>query len=281
MRLIAVLLGSALALPSLHAQNAGFTPRPNAAQIPSYDLVSIHKTPDSNTQWTINDQPDGLTARAATLRSLIAEAYGFSLGALNSQQLSGTPGWADTLRFDVTAKVDSEDVQKIKDLTKAETMMVTVRQIVSRTPTFRMLMLQRLLEDRFKLKMHYEQKVMPLYEMELAKSGVRMKPAHPADPEHGSMSMNPGKLSGENAPMAFIPVIFAMVLERPVEDKTNTPGNYDFELHWSPNEGTQQQNDSAPSLFTAVEEQLGLKLHASKGPVWLIVVDHAEMPSEN
>lgn len=279
-RIVAALLWSVLALPLTYAQNAGFTPRQDAAQIPSYELVSIHKTPDSSTLRATNDQPDGFSATASTLRSLIAEAYGFSLGELNNQQLVGAPSWADTQRFDVKAKVDSDDVPKVKELTKAATMMVEARQIVTRTPTFRMLMLQRLLEDRFHLKVHYEQKVMPLYEMALAKSGVRMKAAHPVDPEHGSMNWDPGKLSAENVPMAFIPVVFAMVLERPVEDKTDTPGTFDFEMHWTPTEGT-QQNDSGPSLFTAVEEQLGLKLHPSKGPVWVIVVDHAEMPSEN
>lgn len=274
------MLWSALALPLMHAQNASFTPRQDAEHIPSYELVSIHKTPDSSTQSATNDQPDGFSATASTLRSLIAEAYGFSLGALNDQQLVGAPSWANTQRFDVKAKVDADDAPRLKELTKAATMMVEVRQIVTRTPTFRMLMLQRLLEDRFHLKMHYEQKVMPLYEMTLARSGVRMKAAHPADPEHGSMSMNSGKLSGENVPMAFIPVVFAMVLERPVEDKTDTAGNFDFEMHWTPTEGT-QQNDSGPSIFTAVEEQMGLRLHPSKGPVWVIVVDRAEMPSEN
>ena len=144
-------------------------------------------------------------------------------------------------------------------------------------------MLQRLLEDRFKLKVHYEQRVMSLYEMTVARGGVKMKAAHPADPEHGSMSMSNGKLEGDNVPMGFIPMVFALSLERPVEDKTSTAGNYDFQLHWSGIEDTQNSatDDSAPSLFTAAQEQMGLKLQPGKGPVWVIVVDHAEMPSEN
>jgi uncharacterized protein (TIGR03435 family) len=84
-------------------------------------------------------------------------------------------------------------------------------------------------------------------------------------------------------PMAFIPLVFAMTLERPVGDNTSTPGNFDFELHWTPMESAQNNggDDSAPSLFTAVQEQMGLKLQPGKGPVWVIVVDRAEMPSEN
>jgi len=280
---VAATLCSAVALQVVQAQNAGFTPRPDADQIPSYELVSIHKAPDRDTPWAIHDDPDGLTATSARLRSLIAEAYGFSLGQLNDDQLVGAPEWAKTQQFDIRAKVDPENVEKLKELDKAATMMFEARAMASRTPTFRMVMLQRLLEDRFKLKVHYEQRMMSLYEMTVAKGGVRMPTAHPKDPEHGSMDMDPGKLKGENVPMSFIPVMFALVLERPVEDKTSTAGNFDFELHWTPPEKSQNSgaDDSAPSLFTAVQEQMGLKLQPGKGPVWVIVVDHAEMPSEN
>jgi uncharacterized protein (TIGR03435 family) len=272
-----------MVLPVVRAQNAGFTPRPDADKIPSYELVSIHKAPDRDAPWAIHDDPDGLTATSSRLRSLIAEAYGFSLGQLNDEQMVGAPEWAKTQQFDIRAKVDPANVEKLKELDKAATMMFEARAMASRTPTYRMVMLQRLLEDRFKLKVHYEQKVMPLYEMTVAKGGVHMNAAHPKDPEHGSMDMDPGKLKGENVPMSFIPVMFALVLERPVEDKTATSGNFDFQLHWSQMTDTQGNgtDDSAPSLFTAVQEQMGVKLHAAKGPVWVIVVDHAEMPSEN
>jgi len=287
---ISGLFGSALLLPLALAQDTGFTPRKDAAQIPSYELVSIHKSQDGVGARGIHEDPDGLTAGGQSLRSLIGEAYGFSLGQLSEQELVGAPGWAKTQLFDIHAKVDSEDVPKLKELSKAETMMVAVQQVVNRTPSFRMLMLQRLLEDRFQLKVHYERREMPLYEMTVAKGGVHMKIAHPADPEKGSFGWIDGKqwsLKAENVPMAFIPVIFAMELQRPVEDKTSTGGNYDFEMHYARmgalggEPGGTSADDSAPSLFTAVQEQLGLKLLPGKGPVWVIVVDHAEMPSEN
>jgi uncharacterized protein (TIGR03435 family) len=280
---VAGMLYSAMVLPAVQAQNAGMTPRPDADQIPSYEVVSIHKSTEANGQSAIHDDPDGLTATSSSLRSLIAEAYGFTLGELSDQQLENAPAWAKTQLFDVHAKVDGSNVAKVKELEKAETMMVSVREMVTRTPSYRMLMLQRLLEDRFKLKIHYEQKVMSLYEMTVAKGGVHMKAAHPADPNNGSMSWSNGKLEGQNVPMAFIPLVFEMTLERPVEDKTSTAGNFDFQLHWTPMENSQNSgaDDSGPSLFTAVQEQMGLKLQPGKGPVWVIVVDHAEMPSEN
>ena len=200
---------------------------------------------------------------------------------MNSPQ--GAPGWARTQLFDIRAKVDAGSVGKLKELTKAATMMVEVRQIVSRTPTLRMVMLQRLLEERFHLKVHYTQVVLPFYAMTVAKSGVRMAAAHPVNAEHGSMSRSAGKLDGDNVPMAFLPEMFALELERPVLDKTATEGNFDFHLRWARMGDAEEAgaDASAPSFFTAVQEQMGLKLKPGKGPVWVLVVDHAELPSEN
>ena len=175
--LVSGLLSCAVVLQAAWAQEAGFTPRKDTAQIPSYELVSIHKSKEGES-CAYHDDQDGFTAICESLRSLIAEAYGFSLGAVNEEQLVGAPEWAKTEQFDIHAKVDAEDVAKLKELTKAETMSVEVRQIASRTPTFQMVMLQRMLTDRFQLKVHYEQRVMPLYEMTVAKGGVKMKPAH-------------------------------------------------------------------------------------------------------
>ena len=267
----------------MQGQSAGFTPRKDVDRIPSYEVVSIHKVQEAGRAAGIHKTPDGLTVESQTLRALIGEAYSFSLGLLNDQELVDAPAWAKTQLFDLQAKVDSANVEKLKQLSDAETMMSSVRETATRTPSFRMVMLQRVLEDRFKLKVHYEQRVMPLYEMTLAKGGLRMKEAHPKDPEHGSMSMQNGKLEGDNVPMGFIPVMFALELERPVEDKTGIAGNYDFKVHWSRmgDEADNGGDDAAPSLFTAVQEQMGLKLRAGKGPVWVIVVDHAEIPSEN
>lgn len=272
-----------VAAPVVAAQTAGTTPRTDLDKIPSYALVSIHKTGNATAQAAENETEDGLTVTASTLQSLIGEAYGFSLGLVSDDELLGAPGWAKTQKFDIRAKVDNEDVATIAAMKKAETMLVEAGLMVHRTPTYRMVMLQRLLEDRFHLKMHYEQRVMSLYSMTVAKGGVKMKVAHAANPEEGSMSMSAGKLSGENVPMEFIPMVFALALERHVENKTGVEGNYDFELHYAPMGQTASSatDESAPSIFTAVQEQMGLKLQPGKGPVWVIVVDHAEMPTEN
>jgi uncharacterized protein (TIGR03435 family) len=274
-------MGTAVAL----GQSAGFTPRKDAADVPSLELVSIHKTKNPRPSPEIHEDADGITAESASLCSLIAEAYGFSIIPLSDQQLVGAPGWAKTELFDVHAKVDSENVAKLKVLKKAETGAIFVQEMTTRTPTLEMVTLQRLLEDRFQLRVHYEQRVMSLFEMTVAKGGVRMKAAHPADPEHGSVGMSNGKLTGDNVPLSFIALFLPLESDigRPVADKTGGTGNYDFELHWSAMGDSKDNgtNGSAPSIFTAIQEQMGLKLNSTKGPVWVVVVDHAEMPSEN
>jgi len=270
------------------AQDKGFTPRTDVAEIPSYELVSIHphKEAATNAGMGINNTPDGWRAGGQSLKSLVGEAYGFQLGLLSDQQLEGLPEWGKSKLFDVTAKVDADDVEKLKAIDKADTMMATVHELATRTPSARMVMLQRLLEDRFKLKVHYVQRVMPLYEMTLAKGGVKMKTAHPKNPEKGNMMMSANRMTGDNVPISFISAILALKVEKPVEDKTVASGSYDFEVHWSrlgevDAADTGSEDANAPSFFTAIEEQMGLKLKASKGPVWVIVVDHAELPDEN
>jgi hypothetical protein len=96
------------------AQEKGFTPRPDAATVPSYELVSIHKTAEAKVGTTINGEPDGWTAKDCTLKALISEAYGYQLGQMSDQQLEGLPAWGKTQLFAINAKVDAEDVDKLK-----------------------------------------------------------------------------------------------------------------------------------------------------------------------
>ena len=281
---ISLCLLCAVMLPAAAvAQTVGYTPRKDAAEIPSYELVSIHKTTETSVNPGIHDEPNGMNAIGQSLRAMIAEAYSFSLGTVSEQLITSVPAWAKTQLFDLHAKVDPDNVKKMEQLEAADTMAETVREMATRTPSYRMVMLQRVLEDRFHLKVHYEQKEMSLYEMTLAKGGVRMPVAHPKNPNSGTFSMSAGKLDGENVPVSFIAVALALVAERPVEDKTDAKGSYDFKLRWTGMDAAlgAGADEAAPSLFTAVEEQMGLKLKAGRGPVWVIVVDHAEMPTEN
>jgi uncharacterized protein (TIGR03435 family) len=156
-----------------------------------------------------------------------------------------------------------------------------------------MSMLRNLLTDRFKLTFHREQKDFSIFELEFAKSGPRLKKstAAPDDPAALISTVYPQRilLPARNASMGeFTSLLQRALLDRPVVDKTGLTGKYDFNLEWAP-DNSQFGGDvaaasaDAPSapFFTAIQQQLGLKLEATRGPVDALVVDHAEQPSAN
>jgi uncharacterized protein (TIGR03435 family) len=174
--------------------------------------------------------------------------------------------------------------------------------------------MQALLADRLKLKLSHDSKELPVYALVVAKNGPKLQEAKPGDtypngikaPDGkpaggaGMMRMGPGQLTGQGLPMESLAQLLSEQLGRTVLDKTGLKGKYDFTMTWTPdpNEGMMRMgpgpgpggppnNDAAlpdssgPSLFTAIQEQLGLKLDSTKGPVDILVVDHVEKPSEN
>ena len=259
------------------------TPRAEDATPLSYELVSIHKSKPDAQGYDLNNMPDGVNARAIDLRQLLSEAYGFTFGELLDEQIAGLPSWGKTQRFDIQAKVDDSDVERLKAARKAETMAVWVRSMVDRKPTTETAMLQHLVKEYFHLQMHYEQRTMPAFAMTVSKGGVKMTPAHPKDPEHGSLNSSNGQLSGENVPPDFLVFLLTREAGRPVVNRTNLSERYDFSVTYTPQADLAKSDASsdAPSIFTALDEQLGLKLVRANEPVWVIVVDHVEMPSEN
>jgi uncharacterized protein (TIGR03435 family) len=215
---------------------------------------------------------------------LLSEAYGFSFLTLPKDQYVGLPSWAESQRFAINAKVDPGNVEKLQAIRKAQTMTVEIDAMVHRRPTPDMQMLQQLLQEHFHLKMHYEKRTVPVYVLTVAKGGTKMAVAHPKDPEQGSMSFDNGKFTGENVPADFIPFVLSLEVERPVVNQTNLSGAYDFAMTYTPQiqiKITGPTDETAPSVFTALTEQMGLKLVPDKQPVWVIVVDHIEMPADN
>lgn len=202
-----------------------------------------------------------------TLKLLIAAAYD-----LNPRTISGGPGWMDSDHYDIAA-VTPGDVRPSRD-----------RQ---------MTMLRGLLADRFKLTFHREQKVFSIYVLDIAKNGPKLKPSTaPRDAAPALIStVYPQHvlLPARNATMAeFASLMQRAILDRPVVDKTGLSGKYDFDLDWAPDESqfdgdVSAASDDAPSppLFTAIQQQLGLRLKATKGPVEALVVDTVERPSAN
>jgi uncharacterized protein (TIGR03435 family) len=202
-----------------------------------------------------------------TLKLLIAAAYN-----LSSRTVSGGPAWMESDHFDILA-VTPGDVRPTHDE--------------------QMAMLRNLLADRFKLGFHREQKEFSIYELEVAKGGAKVKASTAAADAPAALisTVYPQRivLPARNATMGdFASLLQRAVLDRPVVDKTGLEGKFDFDLEWAPDE-TQFGGEvpvapaDAPAapLFSAIQQQIGLRLEATRGPVEALVVDRAEPPSAN
>jgi uncharacterized protein (TIGR03435 family) len=205
--------------------------------------------------------PSGLDVTNMTLSLLIHLAYG-----IEDDQIVGAPGWATSERYNIAAKVDTSDTDSLKKL--------TIEQ--------RNQMMQPLLADRFKLRSHYETRELPIYTLVVTRSGSKMKEIKPdislgGTKNTGQWSWGSGNFRASGIAMDAWSRFLTQALERTVVDKTGLTGNYDFTLKWA----SDDTDTSGPSIFTAVQEQLGLKLEAGKGPVQVLVIDHVERPSEN
>lgn len=260
-----------------------------ATKKPVFDVASIKHNSATEGGRSLGDQPGGrFVASRVTLRRIIQYAY------RDNQQFLGGPDWLDTDRWDIEAKAAEGTVP------------VRANPINVAEPDTIALMLQSLLEDRFKLKAHRETRELPLYELTVAKSGLKMKLAEDQTAPNalvGAAGARGGALTGGGIGLGrndmdaraqpinlLAAALGALYAGRPVVDKTGLSGLYDIKLQWSPDAGlaapvnppgAAPSAPSGPSLFTALEEQLGLKLEPSKGPLPVLVIDSIERPSEN
>src|SRR5262245_31234963 len=140
-------------------------------------------------------------------------------------------------------------------------------------------MLQALLAERFKLKVHRETREMPIYILVVANNGSRLTPAK--DDERPMVGgTGPGRMQFQKTSMVTLAQNLSENLSQMVIDKTGLSGMFDFTLEWA-TDLSQPDPDRRPSIFTAVQEQLGLRLESGKGPVEVLIVDGVEKPSEN
>jgi uncharacterized protein (TIGR03435 family) len=226
-------------------------------------------------------QPDGLKWDGVTLSGMIANAYGVS--RIVKGQIEGGPSWMGSRAFDINAKVDAETATRWSKMTQPE------------IDEERRSMTRSLLADRFHLKFHHETRQMSALVLRLAKSGPKLQPQHPQQdlqagiPPNRINFLGRGHLEGHSALMSNLVRSLASEYEiagRPVVDKTGLTGGYDFLLRWTPDDLPSESapadpNAKWPSLFTAIDEQLGLKLTPEKQPIDIIVADSADMPDEN
>ncbi len=146
-------------------------------------------------------------------------------------------------------------------------------------PTAASLMMQSLIEDRFQIKFHREMKELPVYELTLIASGPKFKLTMEKQ-SPGNVRLGRGNIEIQADPFATFAYMLSRFLDRSLINKVDLSGLYDIKLQWEPDPGLASSSDH-PSVFTAVQDQLGLKLESAKGPVQVMVIDSVQKPSEN
>jgi len=268
-----------------------------SAAAPAFEVAAIKPDKDASGMFKFGwFSPGTFQASGATVQFLIQEAY-----QVEDTRVFGAPKWLKSERYEIRAKAPSDVAEQLRKLDN-------VQQYDQRIAVESSL-LQTLLRDRFKLAFHRETKEFPMFALVIAKNGLKLHESRPDDtyPDgikdldgrgHGHvMRMTRGELIGQGIPISdLIEMLGGLRLGLIVVDKTGLRGNYDFTLRWTPDESAPSKriggaapvpdnapapDSSRPSLFTAVQEQLGLKLEKQRGPVGVLVIDHVEKASEN
>lgn len=260
-----------------------------------YEVVTIKpsKGPGPDAKIGMWPEADGFTAWFVTPQQMISTAYG-----VERFRVSGGPTWLPSERFDIEAKMDSATADALNKLNPDQ------RAIA------RQKMLQALLADRFKLNVHREMRELLVYALIVAKNGPKLQPAKSGDTYANGIKNPDGSLGGagdiiggvydgsiiaQAVTIANFAGELTRMLGHPVTDKTGLTSEYDFKLRFTPDDrlippggaapserpAMPASDSSEPSLFEALQEQLGLKLEAGKGPVEIVVIDHVERPSGN
>jgi uncharacterized protein (TIGR03435 family) len=241
-------------------------PRMNPNATPAFEVATIKPSKPDQPGKAITVQGNRLRTVNITLSDLIAFAYG-----VQSKQVIGIPSWAGTDKFDIEGKPEGEGTPSDKQWKG---------------------MLQKLMADRFKLSFHSEKRELSVYALSVGKNGPKLTKSG-LDPNGlpGLFFRGLGDLHATNATMTdFTQLLQSTVLDRPVVDQTGIEGRYDFDLKWTPDDSQFQSfgvripppgENAPPPLYTAIQEQIGLKLDATKAPAEVLVIDHVEQPSEN
>jgi uncharacterized protein (TIGR03435 family) len=250
-------------------QGLAQTSTPTLASAPTrFDVVSIHLSDQSITSSNLNYERGQMIAQGTTLPFLVQSAYG-----IRPYQLSGIPRSLDSQKYDIDAKLDDPSKEPpanelTPDLLRARSELYQLR-------------LQAILRERFHLKLHTITKNGTVFFLNASKNGPKLQES---SKDGGYMRMhdlgNETQIEAKNMTMSDFAQELAYVLSNKVVDKTGLTDRYDFSVKWAPNQII-DPNATGPSLFTALQEQLGLKLKTEKGPVEMYVVDRLEPPSPN
>jgi uncharacterized protein (TIGR03435 family) len=247
-------------------------PKPAAAR-PQFEVASVKLNNSGSRAFRFDNRGGRYTATNTPLSLLIQQAYN-----VQPFQIIGAPAWVGSERYDIEAR--DEDAQK-NDQFRPK--------------------LQSLIEERFKAVMHGETRDLPIYFLTVAKNGSKLKagpcftkepntplpPSQPASSLCGYFQTGNGSLKGTGQRLEYLADTLSGILRRKVLDRTGLAGTFDFELKWTPDINTAVNGEEAaapdggPSIFTAIEEQLGLKLESGKAPIDVLVIDRIDRPSNN
>jgi uncharacterized protein (TIGR03435 family) len=263
-QLIVFVVGSVLSVASLGAAVAQQTATSPLAPSLKYDVVTVKENKTGSNMTMLGYvSGDVLKIENATLMTMLSAAFD-----RHDYLIEGVPKWATSEHFDVQGKILDGTPDQIKTITMEQ----------------RRAMLRIVLADRFGLKVHLQTRDKPEYELVVAKGGSKLKASTETQPRSGMLnwdSLDATQISSEDLAKDL-----AMRLEKPVVNKTGLAGRYDVKLRWSvegQNAGAEDTNneDSAPSIFTAVKETLGLELRPIHGPVEVLIVESANLPGAN
>jgi len=226
---------------------------------PQFEVASVRPSaPDASNKGSGGSSGSGrLVMHNSTLKRLMMGAYN-----VGQNEIIGGPDWLDQDQFDIQAKAEQSAGDEAL-----------------------MKMLQSLLADRFKLAVHRENRTIPVYVLGIAKNGPKLEKSEPGESSSGNGN---GHLEGRSISMAGLAWRLGRKLDRPVIDRTGLQGEFNYKLEWTPEEELAKKAaqpgaalPDRPSIFVAIQQQLGLKLEPQKAPVEILVIDHAEKPTEN
>jgi uncharacterized protein (TIGR03435 family) len=242
---------------------------PPAARRLAFDVSSIKENTSGRDGGSMGFRPGGTFAGANIPASSLVHTAFTTNPPLLMQQIVGLPGWAASIRYDITAKIPADAPQ---DAAAAS----------SHLPEY----VRSLLEDRFAFKGHMDKQELPIYALTIAASGSKLRPStldcsKAEDRPKCLISFGPGRITGAHLTLANLLGTLAGATGRPVLDRTNLGGAFDVDLQWAAAAAPADASDDRASIFVAVQEQLGLKLESARAPMDVLVVDHLERPTEN
>jgi uncharacterized protein (TIGR03435 family) len=234
----------------------------------SYEVVSVRPSPPGATETRLSPGPQG-GVRGTNLTPMQLMTYAYSV---RSYQFVNAPGWVETEHYDLSFTPDKPEPAPSRGMSHEQLEASFHRQQQR---------MQAVLRDRFGLVLKAETREMPIYSLVVAKSGSKLSP--PKDekaPMH--MSTSRGQIQAVSTPLNLLTNSLASLLGRYVRDDTGLTGMFDFELKWAPDvQAANPEDPDGASIFTAIQEQLGLKLESKRGPVAVFVVEKIQKPESN